>query len=147
MLWFQNDFLEPYPDPTFQLASDPYRILPEFFLKVFKHFTFVLPSCKCVRLHILTRFFKGFKKRNLCFWFEDFCWEIFKFYKFFRVFLLQIHFGSGASRIRNEFLWIHIRILLKVSDPTRCGSVSGSNTLVVLHKFAHRGRCHKINYK
>jgi len=42
--------------------------------------------------------------------------ESIKFYKFFRVVLLQILFGSGAARIRilNDF----IRILLsKVSDP------------------------------
>jgi hypothetical protein len=41
------------------------------------------------------------------------------FYQFFRIVLLQIHFGSGAARIRNEFFRIRIQIsiLLKVSDP------------------------------
>ncbi len=43
------------------------------------------------------------------------------FYLFCRVFLLQIHFGYGIARIRNDFY------LLKVSDPT--GSSSGSTTL------------------
>jgi hypothetical protein len=32
-----------------------------------------------------------------------FCGEMLKFYHFFRVVLLQIHFGSGAARIRNDF--------------------------------------------
>ncbi len=40
----------------------------------------------------------------------------------FRVVFLQIHFGSGAARIRNEFF--RIRNLQKVSDP------STSTTLV-----------------
>jgi hypothetical protein len=38
--------------------------------------------------------------------------------------LLQIHFGHGAARIRNNFFLISIRILLKVSDPTGSGSTT-----------------------
>ncbi len=34
---------------------------------------------------------------------EHFCCEIVKFYQFFTVVLLQIHIGSGAARIRNDF--------------------------------------------
>jgi hypothetical protein len=56
---------------------------------------------------------------------KHFCWEILKFYQFFRKDLLQIHFGSGAARIRNDFC------LLKVSDT----SGSGSTTQ---HYFAQR---------
>ena len=49
------------------------------------------------------------------FFFEHFCLEIVKFYKFFMVVLLPIHFGSGADRI-----WI----LLKVSDSTGSRSIT-----------------------
>ncbi len=47
------------------------------------------------------------------------------FYQFSRVALLQIHFGSGAARIRNDFFRIHIRIRIKVRirpdpDPQHC---------------------------
>jgi hypothetical protein len=48
-----------------------------------------------------------------------FCLEIVKLCQFFRAVLLQIHFGSGAARIRiqNDFYCIRIRIMLKVTDP------------------------------
>ncbi len=42
---------------------------------------------------------------------------------------LQIHFGSGAARIRNDF--VRIWILLKVLDPTGSGFVSGSTALTL----------------
>ncbi len=59
-----------------------------------------------------------FVKRNLSFWIEHFLRNL-KFYPFFRVILLQISFGSGGVRIRNDFFRLHIRIkiLLKVLDP------------------------------
>ncbi len=44
-------------------------------------------------------------------------WTLVKFYQSFKVVLLQIHFESGAARIRTDLFRIRIRILLKVSDP------------------------------
>ncbi len=56
--WFFSD-----PNPTFQMVSDPY-LDPDpvsdptlFFSNILNiNFTFVFPSCKCVRLHIMTRY-------------------------------------------------------------------------------------------
>jgi hypothetical protein len=63
------------------------------------NFYFVFPSCKCVEfayydkiLKLLRNFFMNIF--NLSF----FCREIVKFYQFFTVVLLQIHFRSGAAR-------------------------------------------------
>jgi hypothetical protein len=55
--------------------------------------------------------------------------EIVKFYHFFRVVIFQIHFESGTARIQIRTDFFRIWILLKVSDPTGFGSVSGSTTL------------------
>jgi hypothetical protein len=65
---------DPDPDPTFQLVSVLYPDpnIPNI------NFTFVFPSCKCVRLHFMTRY-KLFRElfflieRNLYFLIEHFC--------------------------------------------------------------------------
>jgi hypothetical protein len=47
-------FSDPDPDPTFQLVSNPST---RFFLNILNSiFLFILPSCKCFRLHIMTRY-------------------------------------------------------------------------------------------
>jgi hypothetical protein len=61
-------------------------------------------------------------KEFIYFLIEYFCWKILKFYQFFWVIILKIHFGSGAARIRNGFFLILIRTLPKFSDPTGSGS-------------------------
>ncbi len=79
--------------------------------KNYLNFTFVFPSYKCVRLHITTtcKLFRGFlEKRNLYFFNLPIVEKLSNFELFFKVVSFQIHFGSGAARIR---------ILLKVSDP------------------------------
>ncbi len=73
-------------------------------------FTFVLPSCKCVTLHIITRYklFRDFfkiKSIYLYFLIEHFCWDVVKFYQFFRQVLLQISF-----RIRNDVFRVPIQL-------------------------------------
>jgi hypothetical protein len=56
VLWIPNDFWD--PAPTFQLVSDPDNV-PDptwIFSNILDiNFTFVFPSCKCVRLLIMTR--------------------------------------------------------------------------------------------
>jgi hypothetical protein len=80
------------------------------------NFTFVFPSCKCVWLHIIPRYIFFweifFDKKEFIF----LNCEIVNFYNFFRLVLLQIHYESGAIRIRNDFprIRIQIWILLKV---------------------------------
>ncbi len=92
------------------------------------NFTFVFTSRKCILwrdVSFLGKFVyqKEFLFSNWVFW-----WEVVKFYQFFRVVILQIHFRSGAAEIRNDFFFrIRIRILLQVSDLTGFGS--GSTTL------------------
>ncbi len=62
VLWMRNDFFsDPDPDHNFQLVSDfhpdPVSDLTLIFSNILNlNFTFVFPSCKCVRLHIMTRF-------------------------------------------------------------------------------------------
>jgi hypothetical protein len=55
-LWIRNDFFsDPDQDPTLKLVSGP--TLHDFFSNILNiNFTFVSPSCKCVRLHIMTRY-------------------------------------------------------------------------------------------
>ncbi len=77
-----------------------FRIRHVFFLFFYINFTFVFTSWKChVFLHVMTRrdisFLGDFLRKH-------FFWQFVKFYQFFRLVLIQIHFGSGASRIRNE---------------------------------------------
>ncbi len=83
------------------------------------------PDPVSVRLHIMTSWLKGICSFKLSIFLRN-C----QIYQFFRVVLLQVHYGSGAS-------WI--RILLKVFVPTV--SVSGSTTL-----FAQLGfiACHLL---
>jgi hypothetical protein len=74
------------------------------------NFTFVFPSCKCVRLHFMTR------------------------YKIFsKFFLIKIFFTVKLS----IFVEVHIWILLKVSDPTGSGSVSPTllHGVRLFHRF------------
>ncbi len=59
------------------------------------NFTFVFLPCKCARLLIMTKY-------NLFRGIYIYLGNV-KFYQFFRVVLLLIHFGSGAARIRNDF--------------------------------------------
>jgi hypothetical protein len=70
-------------------------------------------------------------KRNLYFYIEHFV-EILLNLPVFSVVRLQIHFGSGAAQIRNDFF--QTRILLKVSD----SSGSGSTTTLPEGQFAVR---------
>jgi hypothetical protein len=88
----------------------------------------------------MTRYklFRDFFIFFLYFSIEHFCRDIVKFYQFFRVVLLQIHFGSGDARIRirNVIFRIRIRILLKVSDPT-------GSTLQAAHWY---GTMYKANF-
>jgi hypothetical protein len=68
--------------------------------------------------------FRLFKKKGFLFYMEHIFEKLFSFYQFFRVALLQIHFGSGAFRIRNNFFRFQIKILVKISDPTGSGSTA-----------------------
>ncbi len=95
-------------------------------------FSFVFKSFKCFRLHIMTRnklFREVFldKKEFICLKWTFFVEKLSNFISF----LLQIHFGSGAIRILNDFL----RILLKVSDPTWSGSESETTTLEIIRPY------------
>ncbi len=88
--WFISDLVLPF---------SWFRILHEFFNNFLNiNFTFVFPSCKCYRLHIMAR-----------------C-------KIFR----KIFWTKRNARIRNDLLLtcIQIRILLKVLDPTGSGSTT-----------------------
>jgi hypothetical protein len=85
-----------------------FRILHKF---VLMFLTSILPLYSCLLSVLGCSLWRDisflgecfFVKRNLYFQIEYFCWEIVKFYQFFRVILLQIHFGSRAARIRNDF--------------------------------------------
>ncbi len=89
------------PDPTFHSASDLAWIFSDI-LNIY--FTFVFPSCECVRLYIMTSYVKAFHGKNF--------------------FLIKRK--STDARIRKDFFRICIRIrnLLKVSDPTGSGSTT-----------------------
>ncbi len=59
------------------------------------HFVRVLICILWQNISFLRKFFRI--KRYLYFKIEHFCWDIVKFYQFFREFLLQIHFGSWMN--------------------------------------------------
>jgi hypothetical protein len=69
-IW-NNFFRAPYLNPTFQLVSDPYSdpdptcIFSNILNKILPLYT-RLVTCKCVRLHIMTRYrlFRDFFDKN-----------------------------------------------------------------------------------
>ncbi len=79
-----------------------------------------------VRLHIMTRYklFREifFDKKIFTFLNCAFLLRDCQILSVFQKVLLHIHFVSWAARIRNDFLWIRVRILLRVSDPYVSGS-------------------------
>ncbi len=92
------------------------------------NFTFVFLSCLVSVLGCSLRRDRSFlgkylfdkKEFALSFKIGHFWWEIVKFYQFFRVVLLHIHFKTDLLGSGMIFFWI--RILLKVSDLTGSGS-------------------------
>ncbi len=105
MLWIRNDIFR--IDIRILI-----RILHEFFSNNLNiNFTFVFPSCNCVRLHIMTRyklFGKFFDRREFTCLNWVFCWEIVKFYQ------SSVTSNSFRSRRCPDLEWFfRIRILQK----------------------------------
>ncbi len=97
-------------DPTFQLVSDSFLILHDFFLIFLNiNFTLVFSSCKCVRLHVMTKY------KILGFFLKQFI--------FFR-----IRIPDSARRFGSDLFRIHIRIpnLYPDPDPQHCFQHSSS---------------------